>query len=1020
MPIAVVAIGAAALGTAIGGVIGGALVNLAVGLAISSVASLFAEKPKHSGASIDSGLNVTNVDPDAPFPFVFGRSSLAGVRRFHELTNSNRWLHFINVYAAHEVEGNEVIRIDGEVVEFDNDGWATGKYADKLRVKFYTGAPDQTADPHLVANCPSWTSDHRLRGIAYAAVSARWDSDLFAQEPNVEIEFDGAKVYDPRDNSQDLSDPSTWKFSDNAILCAAHYLRGMPKIDGNGNLRRLFGMNSRDARIDWSEIASEANICDEAVNLAEGGTQKRYTANGVIFADTEPEEGIRSLLTACAGTRTDMGGKLSLRAGAARTPVMSLDVGDLIGPIRVNTKRPMRELFNAVKGQYRGPASNFEPDDPPTYRDAALIALDGGREQWLDVTLPFTDNAAAAQRIQRLALAENRRQISAVFPFHLKAMRLAPGDWFTFTSLARGWEEKTFRVKRWRFMVVGGEDEAPYYGIEIEAEEIDDEVYAWSSGDQVIVVPPPALQLPNPLVVDAPTLNEPEIVEWRDRALVRLSATPADSGPPVKYRFSYRLKGATEWTVLADRDEPEVEIHLDVGLYQFRVSSVAQPYGGRSPEAPSSAGYEWAVGAPPSTPRVTGLELVGGGQNNTFTGRDAIFQWRQGRPGAIGLDNPLGADVDQQDPYFAGYRVEIRTEAKPGYPNGLLLRAVTLVDTRFEYTFEMNYRDCRLLGLKSAQRKFSVTVMQISRYGTAEEFSLPMTLMVENPAPAVPVDLNIRTLVKELRVSFTAPTDPDFEGTIVWASTTPAFNPADVTPLFVGRGNFITRELEADTTYYVRVACYDAFIGEYDPTDVPLLNLSAETPVTTSSYLEAVDAPHFSFLGLDIRPNATGDGVEWDAGTAIVKTSAGSSQYAIASGSAAWTSGEVYVWYVNGDGTLSSGTDIDDFAGVDRASLAVYRGGTDIVRGDGGPLFDGNRIVTGSLLAGALRADTAYIQYSAQIGSLVVEDANIGNVGADKFKANTAIINKIFVGEDELIELDGSSGSQRILIYEDD
>src|SRR5690606_36616639 len=111
------------------------------------------------------------------------------------------------------------IRIDGEVVEFDNDGWATGKYADKLRVKFYTGTSNQTADPHLVANCPSWTSDHRLRGIAYAAVSARWDSDLFAQEPNVEIEFDGAKVYDPRDNSQDLSDPSTWKFSDNAILC---------------------------------------------------------------------------------------------------------------------------------------------------------------------------------------------------------------------------------------------------------------------------------------------------------------------------------------------------------------------------------------------------------------------------------------------------------------------------------------------------------------------------------------------------------------------------------------------------------------------------------------------------------------------------------------------------------------------------------------------------------------------------------------------------------------------------------
>src|SRR5690606_20423128 len=156
---------------------------------------------------------------------------------------------------------------------------------------------------------------------------------------------------------------------------------------------------------------------------------------------------------------------------------------------------------------------------------------------------------------------------------HLKAMRLAPGDWFKFTSLARGWEEKTFRVKRWRFTVNGGDSDAPHFGVEIEAEEIDDEVYAWSRADQTIVVPPPSLQLPHSLVVEAPTRNEPEIIEWRDRAKVRLSATPADSGPPVKYRFSYRLKGATEWTVLADRDEPEVDIPLDVGLYQFRVRS---------------------------------------------------------------------------------------------------------------------------------------------------------------------------------------------------------------------------------------------------------------------------------------------------------------------------------------------------------------------------------------------------------------------------------------------------------------
>lgn len=1013
MPQAVGAFLAIGIGTI---TIGSILANVAIGLALNYLAGMLAKKPPQSGASIDSGLNVTNIDPNASFPFIFGRTRFAGVRRFHELSDNNQWFHFVNIYAAHEIDAVEEIIVNGDTVSVDVDGWASGTYAGKLRIKTYLGTPDQMADPYLLEHAPSYTEDMRGRGLAYAAVSVKWDTDLFPQEPTVQLVMRGAKVYDPREGGHDLQDPMTWEWTRNAVLCQAHYMRGMPKVDASGNLRRLFGTNAKDSAIDWNSIAPEATIADEPIVLAEGGTQPQYTCDGILMADTEPEAGLNSLLTASAGMRIDTGGTLSLLAGAARTPEMHFDVSDLMGPLQVNLKRPMAQLFNAVKGQYRGADSEYQPDDAPVYRDEALVTLDGA-ERWLDVTLPFTDNASAAQRIQRQALSENRRQISVVFPFKLRAMRLKAGDWFTFSNPARGWALKSFRVKRWTFKPIEGEDGSIYFGVAVEAEEIDAGIWTWTSGDQVIVLPPANVNLPNPLIAPSPVMSEPELVEFRDRALYRLSAIPAVDGPPVKYRFEYRLKGASVWTVLADRDEPDCLVYFDIGDYQTRVKAIVQPYGGQSAYVPSSAGLDFTVGVPPLTPRVTGLELVGGGGNGTFTGRDAVFHWNQGRVGAIGFDNPLGADVDQQDIYFAGYHVEVRTKPSEALPNGSVLRRQVVTDTRFEYTFDMNYSDSLRIGLKGAQRGFRLIVKQLGRYAAGFDYSLPVSIDVENPAPAIPVDLNIRTLFKELRVSFTSPPDPDFEGAIIWASKVDGFDPAAVTPLFVGRGNLLTFELTSLDDWYVRMAAYDAFIGTYDPSDVSLLNISPQERVVAEA-LE-VDVPKFSFTGLALRPNGTGNGLVWDAGVAGVSREGGTTQYAITSGTAAWTSGDLYVYYREGQTILQVATSLAAAQFSDSYVLAIYHGGNALTVGDGGVYVDGATIIVGTIGAGQLVTGTAVITQSAQIASAIVNDAHINSLSADKLVADSAIIERLYVGEDELIELNGDSGSQRIVFYEE-
>src|SRR5690606_19782143 len=105
--------------------VGSLLAYTALAVGSSALTQMFAKKPSHSGASIDSGLNVTLVDPNAPWPFILGRTQFAGIRRFHETSNNNRWLHFINVYAAHEIDAVEAIIVDGETITVDEDGWAT-------------------------------------------------------------------------------------------------------------------------------------------------------------------------------------------------------------------------------------------------------------------------------------------------------------------------------------------------------------------------------------------------------------------------------------------------------------------------------------------------------------------------------------------------------------------------------------------------------------------------------------------------------------------------------------------------------------------------------------------------------------------------------------------------------------------------------------------------------------------------------------------------------------------------------
>ena len=96
------------------------------------------------------------------------------------------------------------------------------------------GADDQTVDPMLNASQPAkFTSNHKLKGIAYIAASFQYDDKgMFTSVPEVTVVVKGRKLYDPRldgsitggTGSHRIADKTTYEWSNNAALCLLDYM----------------------------------------------------------------------------------------------------------------------------------------------------------------------------------------------------------------------------------------------------------------------------------------------------------------------------------------------------------------------------------------------------------------------------------------------------------------------------------------------------------------------------------------------------------------------------------------------------------------------------------------------------------------------------------------------------------------------------------------------------------------------------------------------------------------------------
>lgn len=633
-----------------------------------------------------------------------------------------------------------------------------------VTVTRYLGTADQAAHQELIdVSGGDWTINHRLRGVAYIVVRLEYDSEAFPYGiPAVKAVVRGNnQIYDPR--------TATTGYTTNWALCIRDFLT------------KEYGIGCLPDEINEPQAIAAANICDQLISLAEGGSEPRYTINGCFEAGEKPLDIMKRMLSAAMGTVVWSQGQYHIHPAAYRQPeAYIITESDLAGPIGVQPAKSARDKFNTVRGTYVDPSQLWEPVDfPPQVNDLAILT--DGRELTNDIELPFTISSAAAQRIAKIHLERELQGVVVSFTGKMTLFGLKPADVVRVSISHLGWNAKEFRVIKWE-MAEGG-------GINLALREESAASYDWNSGLQTVVDTAPNTSLPDPRNVAPPAgiaATDDAVVTTTgimQRLIIDIGASPQSfvSRYEVQYKSPYNLM----WTAITTSGLRAVinNVHAAqeylLRARAFNMLGVASKYVSTSHITRQASAAVTMI----TDVSVTGLQAAGG--SSTFSGRDCALVW----------DRP---EINSSISY---YQVQIHV-------GDILKRTATASSNSFTYTYGMNLDDNN--GVP--QPVFTVTVTAVDIGGSA---SVPASIVASNTVPSTPTALTGTGELMSNRMALAYPVPDDFECAEIWSHTSDVRAGASLVGTTVTNG-FLHTGLPAASSRYYWIRIKDLY-DQYSP-----------------------------------------------------------------------------------------------------------------------------------------------------------------------------------------------------------
>lgn len=476
---------------------------------------------------------------EGPRRYVFGRCATAGMLADafnHGGKYGTDWEVLVIDIADHFCDALEGFYVDDTFHPYVADGVVSG-FNNQLSAWWLPGTEDQEVFEFLITQ-GGWSSNDRARGCARVVVAYKADASdaknpVFpGGRPRFVFVVRGARLYDPRKDStveggagaHRWDEPSTWEWSDNAELARYKFQRGIyacDRIDQPDMLLVGRGLSAIEAPP--AAIIAAANICDEDVALAAGGTEKRYRASGVIEATEEFGTIEEEFARAMGGIVIQVEGAVMVEPGHAKVPVRTLTDADFVAgtPIRFERERGEadEEWCNTISVRYVEPTQKWKEHSAPVRRDPADVITDGGaRERTL--SLRFVTSNTQAQRIGEIMRRMGRLQKTGGFTLGPQHIDLEAGDWINWVSERRPERSGTYRIQ--------SDAQGVEWRNQLSLREIATSVFSWSTANE-------GLDGSLAEQPDAPELYAaPEAGDWT------LEAVEVDAGalPGVGLRFS--------------------------------------------------------------------------------------------------------------------------------------------------------------------------------------------------------------------------------------------------------------------------------------------------------------------------------------------------------------------------------------------------------------------------------------------------------------------------------------------------
>lgn len=456
----------------------------------------------------------------------YGRVKAGGTRAFWD--SRDGLLYQIVMMHSGTVDGFEKYYLGDQEVTLAGDG--NVEQAPKTGYAYiypFLGGTSQVALAGLVSTFPGiWTEQHQLKGIAYLGAvfkspPAETYMEVFPEGHNTPVRavVRLSRVFDPRS--------STTAWSDNPALCIRDFL-----VHPDG-----YRLTASD--IDTASFNAMADLCDEAVALAAGGSEVRYRLWGMYDLNADPKETLSRMLATCDGELFEnAAGKIEIRGGKWDEPTVTIEDKDVLS-FTLEQGNDAFAAFNQLRILYTSPNHDYQSTEAQEWDDLTDQATRGVISQ--DFPVDMVPSPSQARRLAKIYRAKQNPRWRGTVSTNLVGLN------------ARG--ERTLRLVlpelqiNDTFLIISHAIRADMTGCEIGIVSLGEETYEWTTAEEGASPPAPQVTTPSTAL---PTPSMTIDVQSRQVTAASVAAVVVASVTPpartdIRLESQIRLDSSSIW-----------------------------------------------------------------------------------------------------------------------------------------------------------------------------------------------------------------------------------------------------------------------------------------------------------------------------------------------------------------------------------------------------------------------------------------------------------------------------------------